>query len=721
MARDDTYWAADEDVAKVVAALDERVEDFYRYIQNGSKGSFLQLWRAMNRACFSGFYTGGEIGAAGKQGEFRTVEVNEVGNLHQHLVTMITGQRPTFEARTDTADSRAQQQAPVALAVVESALREKGLEDVALSVADTMIRAGEAWGYKRWDPQAGPVYSTEPEKNPDGTPKLDEAGQPVMRDVPAGDVEFIHLHPIDVARDPTRPASDKTWRVVRRRKNKWDLAAQFGSTPIANSSDTLKDRLLNAPTVLEAENKRPLLVQSAEWTSNRAYCDDVWVYEAIIDRSPAIPDGRLVIYTSPDCVLFDGPLPYRTNPLFRSAPKDLEGTAFGYSLLWDVLAPQLALNNILSHITTLAADLGAVVWEPEGMGQSPTRWKGVLTILKGGTVPPQVLDLLKIPAELFKLVEFYIGAMERLSGINSTFRGQAGEGQKNLSGAAYALFAARAIEFGSRFQGAHNKFLESIATATIQDYQDMGSGKYLLNLAGDGNAYRVQEFMAGRTPLGGESEGDTAPRIDKVTGISVRMTNPLQATTAGRMQMFDSLKTIPGAVTTPESALQIINTGRLEPATQSAQREVENVTKENEKLGKGEPVVALITDRHWLHIPEHAAVAASPEARENAATVTALAAHVQEHAAFLRQMDPVLATAMGCPPQILQMIAMSMTPPPMPGDPSASPPGEPGATSASGELPPAAIDPTGGVQMPQQPMNPMTGERAPAPPPPSAA
>jgi hypothetical protein len=701
MARD-TYWAADTDVEKVVAALDERVDDFYRYVQNGSKGSFLNLWSASNRACFSGFYTGGEIGKAGKQGEIRTVEVNEYGNLHQHLVTMITGQRPAFEARTDTVDSRAQQQAPVGLAVVESALREKGLEDVSLSVADTMIRAGEGWGYKRWDPQAGPDYTTEPETNEDGTPKVDEVGQPILRSVPAGDVSYQAFHPLDIARDPTRPATDKAWRVVRRRANKWDLAAQFGKIPAGEDRGTLGDRILGAPTIIEAELKRPLLVPSTEWSTNRSLCDDVWIYEAILDRSPALPDGRLVIYTTPDCVLFDGPLPYRTNPLFRSAAKDLEGTAFGYSLLWDVLAPQLALNNILSHITTLAADLGAVVWEPEGMGQSPTRWKGVLTILKGGSVAPQVLDLLKIPAELFKLVEFYIGSMERLSGINATFRGQAGEGQKNLSGAAYALF------------------LENIATATIQDYQDMGSGRYLLNLAGEGNAYRVQEFMAGRTPKGGDAPG-TPPRIDKVTNITVRLTNPLQSTTAGRMQMFDSLKTIDGAITSPESALQVLNTGKLEPATQSAQREVENITKENEKLGKGEPVSALVTDRHWLHIPEHSAVGASPEARENPATIKALGIHLNEHGALLRSMDPVVAMAMGCPPEILQMLAMSMAPPPMPGDPSASPPGAPGASSASGDIAPPSIDPAGGTQMPKMPKNPMTGERAPSPRPPNAA
>lgn len=704
MASDQTYWAAD-DAEKAAAAIDERGDDYYKFVQAGEKGSLIHLWRASNRACFAGFYTGGELGLVGKQAEFRTVEVNEYGNLHQHLFTMITAQRPAFEARTETIDAQAQQEAPVGVAVVETALREKGLEAAALNVADTMIRAGEGWGYERWNPEAGQVYSSEPVIDPETKqPKVDNDGQPIMRPVNAGDVEYRTFHPLDVARDPTRPHEEQVWFRPRRRVNKWDLAAAYPE---------LADEIIGAPSILDEGGKRPLLVDPQLFSAKRDNCDDIWVYDFMHKKTPALPDGRLLSYVTPSCVLFDGPLPTRGLRLYRSAAKDLEGSAFGYSLLWDILAPQMALNNILSHITTLAADLGAVVWEPEGMGQSPTRWKGILTILKGGTVPPQVLDLLKIPAELFKLVDFYIQSMERMSGINSIYRGQAAEGQRSLSGAAYALFAARAIEFGSRFQGAYAKFMEDIATGTIQDYQDMGRGDYLVSLAGEGNSYRVQAFKGGS---GDDPSPSGAPGISKVSKIVVKLTNPMQSTQAGRMALFDSLAKVPGAITTPETALQVLNTGRLEPATQSTQRELENIAKENELLAKGEQVFALITDREWLHIPEHSSVAASPEARKVPGLIEAIRAHVEMHMANLSTKSPTLLAMQGAPPQVVQLLMASMAPPPMPGGPPSGT-GAPAPGAPSG-TPPMALD-AGAAQVPGQPRmptDPLTGEESPMPP-----
>ena len=693
----DTYWAAEE-TDRAVAAIDERVEDYYRYVQSGSsKGSLLHLWRASNRACFSGYYTAGEIGAAGKQGEYRTVEINEYGNLHQHLVTMVTAQRPTFEARTETVDAAAQQQAPVGIAVVETAFREKGGEDIALKVADTMIRSGEGWAFKRWDQTAGPIYSAEPEVDGSGAPVLDESGQPQMRSVTAGDVGFVAYHPLDVARDVTRPAEEQSWYVARRKANRWDLAAEYPDA---------KDEILKAPGIIETSLQRPLLIPPEYYGVNRDSHDDVWVYDFFHADTPALPGGRMLSYVSTTAVLFDGPLPYSKIPLYRCAAKEMEGGAFGYSILWDILAPQLALNNVLSHITTLASQLGAVVWEPEGMGQSPTRWKGILTILRGGTVPPQVLDLMKIPDALFKLVEFYVSAMERLSGINSVYRGQAQEGQRSLSGAAYALFAARAIEFGSRFQGAYAKFLEEIASGVIRDYQEKGRGEYLISMAGEGNAYRVQAFLGGQTEPGVDT---TAARIHRISKMVVKLSNPLQSTQAGRMQMFESLRAVPGAITTPETALQVLTTGRLEPATQSTQRELENIAKENERLSKGEAAVALITDREWLHIPEHSAVAASPESRDVPEVVDAIRAHIEEHMANLKGKDPSLLAMQGAPPGLLQILTLPPAPPPMPGGPPPPPPG-------GVDLPPPPV--TGAAEVPNQPRmptDPLTGQQAPTP------
>jgi hypothetical protein len=692
---EDKYWAADTDLEKAVAAIDERVQDYYDHVK---AQPFLDLWRATNSACFSGFWNQGEIGVAGKQGELKTVDFNEVGNLRLHLLNMITSQRPAFEARTDTIDSKAMQQAPIGIAVCETAMRDKGLEDIAKLAADLMLRAGEAYVFKRWEPLAGPTYSSEPDVGQDGQSVMDEQGQPQMRPVPAGDVEFHAFHPLDVARDWTKSGDlPNRWYVPRYRVNKWDLAEQFPD---------LREKILGCPPVMEDTNtRRPILFDLGRRAIAK-HCDDIWVYEALIDKAPATPEGRIIRYVSTDCVLFDGPFPYREMSLYRMCAQELEGTCFGYSLLWDLLAPQLALNAVASQITTAAANMMSAVWQPTGNDLDVSKVRNLM-VLKGGTVPPQVLDLFKVPAELFKLLDMYIGAMERMSGINSIYRGEAAEGQKGLSGAAYALFAARAIEFGSSFQGAYNKALEKIASGVIADYQDMGQGEYLATIAGEGNGYRVQAFKA--------------QDLNHVSRVTVRTTNPMQATTAGRMQLFEALAGIPGAIATPAQALELINTGKITPTTQSTERELENIAKENEKLGKGQPVSALITDRHWMHIPEHMGVASSPEARDNPQLIQAIQDHVEQHSQLLKQLDPAIALTMGCPPPLVQALAMSMAPPPGatpgPGRPPGAGPGpEPGPppSASLGPTPPGAAGVPGQPNMPNQPKNPLTGEPVPA-------
>ena len=695
---DDRYFAAD-DTDRAVAAFDERVQDFYDHVANIG---LVDLWRATNRACFAGFHSGGEIGRVGKQGEVRTLEFNELGNLKTHLYNLITAQRPAFEGRTDTIDSTAQQQAPIGVSVVETAMRDKGLEAKSRRAVDVMLRGGESFILKRWDPRAGPIYSSEPVLDEAGQPVLDETGQPQERGVPGGDVEFGCFHPIDVARDWTRPADEQRWWVPRRRANRYDLATQHPD---------LTERILKAPNVLEQERgNRPALFDQGRLASLDR-CDDVWIYEPMVDRGPATPEGRLISYLTPDCVLFDGPLPYRELPLYRMAAQELEGAAFGYSLLWDILAPQMALNNVASQITTMASQLRGVIWEPDGKGLTPSKVANLITILKGGTIPPQVLDLFKVPGELFKLVEFYLQSMERLSGINSIYRGQAAEGQKGLSGAAYALFAARAIEFGSALQAAYNTCLERVASATIADYQDMGAGEYLLTLAGEGNGYQVQAFLGGRADEASPDAPGSAPRIDKVAKITVKTANPMQSTTAGRMQLFDSLVQIPGAIKTPAEALQVITTGKLDPATQSTQRELENIQKENERLGKGEPVMTIASDRHWLHLPEHAGVASSPEAREDEGIAEVLAMHIEEHLMMLRAADPILLAIQGCPPEIVQMVVMASQPMLPPGTPGAPPPEGGGEPPSLEEAMPGPESAAGMPSLPQMPADPLTGEQ----------
>jgi hypothetical protein len=132
-------------------------------------------------------------------------------------------------------------------------------------------------------------------------------------------------------------------------------------------------------------------------------------------------------------------------------------------------------------------------------------------------------------------------------------------------------------------------------------------------------------------------------------------------------------------------------------------------------LEKGEPVFVddgqphirpLLTDRHWVDIPEYLALLESPDARSDAKLVRAVTEVVQEHLRLWRAMPPDLLQLLGGPPP-----PPPDMPPPIPG---AAPPAEgrgpkPNMAELAEAVPGGAPD----VKLPAPPPNPLTGERPP--------
>jgi hypothetical protein len=107
-----------------------------------------------------------------------------------------------------------------------------------------------------------------------------------------------------------------------------------------------------------------------------------------------------------------------------------------------------------------------------------------------------------------------------------------------------------------------------------------------------------------------------------------------------------------------------------------------------------EHIRPLITDTHWLDIPEALSVLATPSARERPEVTRAVSEYVHLKLAMWRQMDPAIILLLGG------------TPAPMPGAGGGVP------TLGSGEAGPgAAPQPEEQPRLPEPPKNPITGER----------
>jgi hypothetical protein len=206
--------------------------------------------------------------------------------------------------------------------------------------------------------------------------------------------------------------------------------------------------------------------------------------------------------------------------------------------------------------------------------------------------------------------------------------------------------------------------------------------------------------------------------LGSVSRVTVESRSALLDTAAGKLDMAEKLLQIPGALGTGDKAakalVQVFRTGNLDPLLADEEKEDLLIARENDMLSEGRLPVVMPSDPHALHIQHHRAVVASPEARENPAILQAHLEHEQAHIDALRLTDPGLLLVLGQQPIPPEMMPLGA--PPMP-------PGADSGAPMPADMPPLAPEAQqqapggpGMPNLPQMPINPATGERAPAPP-----
>lgn len=686
------YWA-NKGKDEIGGALMSRVDDYYQTLQATGR---LRLYQRSYDAYYKGQLWGGRMKKAGEQSEFTLMPANHYRNILQHLVVNTTAQRPAYEPRAINTDYKSQAQVIVSTGVVEFYAREKKTERYNKRCCELSLVFAESTIHMDWDVTQGRDYGA----TPDG------------KKVKEGDISFGVFNPINVIIDFTKTDQSHDWKIIREFKNKYTMAAKY---------PTWAEHILQ----LSYSEKDEMMRRFGPTLNNNGKTDLIAVFRFYHNKTAACPNGRIVEFMSKDIVTFDGPLTFDNMDqiLCRMAPDEQEGTPWGYTIGWDLLPIQEAINALYSTVITNQSNFGVQnVMQPKGAGVTVSKMVGGLNLItynpKFGK--PEALNLLSTPKEIFDLINKLENLMEVLSGVNSVVRGQPEASLK--SGAALALVASQAIQFNSGLQQAYAQNLEDTATSIVKFLQKFANTKRIAIIAGKSNRSYMKEF--------------TKEDIADIGRVIVNVGNPLAATTAGKLQIAQDLIQIPGAIKKPEQYLQVLSTGRLEPIFEGEQAQLMLIRAENEKLGDdtqpppqpqidqatGQPVInpatgmptmnssvkALMTDDHVLHIKEHQCVLASPEARSNPSVIQNTLLHIQEHIDLLKNGDPLLMTVLGQP----------VLPPPPPTD---IPPGG-GDEGAGGDKPAGNPDPTapkgavetadgGSVKVASMPKNPVSGEQ----------
>jgi len=630
--QDTTEYFAQKEAKEAAKILKQKSDAWFDTLTNNNYlEKVKRCWLAHHGAYYDDVGGGHSITFGGEQGELVELPINHFRNLAQHILVMVTSNRPSFRARSTNTDYKSLVQTKLANGLLEYYMRENRLEKYLHRAAEYAIVMGSGYIKMEWNATSGELYDFN-----------EETGTPIYE----GDVKFYNLSVFDVVFDSSKEdIKDIDWIITRTWKNKFDLAAKYPE---------LEEEIVNLKTKSDL-SKFKLIGTNFDETV------DIPVYEFFHKRTESMPEGRHLIYLDDDIPLSDSPMPYRDLPVYRISPGDILGTPYGYTNMFDFLPVQDAINSLYSTVLTNQNAHGVQsILNPRGCDINVNQLSGGMNIIDYNSQAgkPESLNLTSTPKEIFDFMQMLEQIGETLTGVNSVARGNP---EASLSsGNALALIQAQALQFVSGFQQQYIQLIEDVGTGLINMLRDFAAVPRVAAIVGKTNRTELQEF--------------TGDDLSTVNRVLVDVGNPLSNSTAGRVQMAEQMLQMYGDKLSPQQYVNVMETGRLENMTEGMADQGMLIRSENEALASGATsVIAIMTDDHQYHINEHRNVLADPELRQDPELVDRVLSHIQEHIDLLRTTDPGTLAMMQQQPL---------------GPPAGSPPSQETISQGAGQAPP---------------------------------
>lgn len=659
---DKLYFAA-EPADRIGKLLVDKCEDYYRSMDSTG---MLETINSSLRCFFGGPYnsTGGNtryLTRGGKYGQLKKLRVNHFRNIGLHILQLATSQRPAPQPVAINSDAKSQEAAALAKGILDFYSRFKRVDRLLRSACERAVVTGEAYVDVNWDLDIGTA---------EGVDENDKV-------VKSGDLDISVLSVLEVVRE-VRPGSDGIgdWVILIKPANRYNLIAKYVTDSasaegmgeeVVKRNDEVRAALLGAPkigTENRYRDRRPWGAVMSQTVQSSEDC--MAVFEFRHAKTPALPNGRLIKMTETGTVFLDSDLPFEDLNVRRLSAGDMIDTPFGYAPLFDLLGIQEVIDALYSAITsnqmTFATQL---IWALKSADFDYRQLSHGITLLEGNdaSAKPEPLALTSTPAEVFKFLEQLEHAMETISGVNATVRGNPEYSLK--SGSALALIQSQAIQFASTLQESYAHLVEDVYTDMLRLLQRHADSPRQVVIIGKFNKPYIKDFKSQDIAGIDRVVVDAGPAVGQTLAYKTEVARDLLQS---------------GLIKRPEEYLAVVNTGRLEPLLEGDNAELVLIQRENEYLKEGKQVHALPIDKHLLHITEHRCAVSDPESREDPARVQAISDHVMDHMQYLS--DPAFAPLMmviGEQPLSGLMgpaeAPAGKAPPPKKGEPEGAPPG----------------------------------------------
>lgn len=662
------YFVTLEDPHDLAREMKDRIRVWREYADG--KGYF-GLWeRKINN--YYGMSEQGNtsqrINAGGAEGELELIKVNDLHNLIQNQLTIVTAQRPAGIAKAVNSDVASLKASRIGTAIAEYYMSQVGWEASFVNACEIALLCDEAFVDVYWDDTSGDPIAVDR-----------ESGQPIM----SGDAKIRVTPPWNASRDPGMPIASAEWFILSFRMNRYDAVAKFPKFAqeilVCGDDDLPSVPMNNIPDGSDA----------------------IYAHLLIADRSAAVPEGRYALMIG-EYIVLDTKLPYKDFPVDRLTPADVIDGQLGYCAANDILAMEETTDALYSIIASNQITFGGQnIVGPTGAN---LKVSDIAKALRYFEVEPEFVDkfrpmvMANTPPEIFNFIQMLSNKKEQAVGSNSVVRGQPEGALAGASGSALALIQAQAISFNSGIQRSYFRLLSNTMTKLIGVLRVYADTPKVARIVGKSKSSGLKEFKY------------TGDDLNSVSSIVYELMNPMAQSLGGRLTFAQDLLKA-GQIKSPKQYINVATTGQLDVMTEDDEADGLLILEENEWLREGKPVKAIITQMHADHIKSHTSQITLESQLEDPDFVARTLDHIQEHINLWMQAsvtNPGILLATGQQPLL--------PPPGMMGPPPGAPqPGAPQRGAMAGGAEPPVMKKAADVKEPNLPKVAGTEQRAQVP------
>lgn len=555
---------------------------------------------------------------AGEQGEILIGSTNHFRNVIRHILNPIIANPPKFTVTATNSNISCRIAADIGRSIINYYDKVKRFDKIAAQTVEYAVVYGSGYQVEEFNPMLGDKVAKKVLNEKTGEIELEEKS--------LGDFDVESLSVWDMFFDYTRKQKHD-WYIFRRRRNKYDVAESF--------SGDKKERILNMSPFFTDD----LYYKGVNFKQANIMTDDIYVYSAYHRATPAMPNGKYVLFVGTDnpVELYESDNPYGEDlPVFCVQPAQYLENAFGFADANIIRGSQEAYNDVKSKILTNAQSAIKDVWvgaagenaQYEKMASGRVVWK---TDQK-----PEVIDLWGGDNGLLGLLQLFKSEIEILSAQNSIVRGDVASAPNLKSGVALQTVVAMGQQYAHGLQTSRDYFFEDIQTFRLKTLQKVADEKRIIDIVGKTKATNVIEF--------------TKDDLQGISRVIVQKTNPILNTPAGNIEIATQYMQMSNGQFSFKDFLEVVHTGDLAGVTESDTAMLDYVQQVKEALLDGQQVDAVMGTDHAYAIKEIQSLLLNLSFRsnpENRDKVKNIVSFINMSMDLMRQGDQVSALIYG--------------------------------------------------------------------------